>query len=147
MAPGPRADTGRAVAPRALPRLALALGLAACGGPESLADCAAVADPAAREQCRWEQIQPLAAGLAATPPAPGAAAALDAALATVEPAESRDLLRLRLSIAHPTEAARFCRGAETTGAQEKCRQVLGRPHLGTRPRAPRGPGQDAPKTP
>lgn len=110
--------------------LALGLALASCAQPTTVAGCGDLGDAAEREDCRWRLVEPLA----------GDDAALAAALAEVTPAESRDLLLLRLSIAHPTRAGAFCRQVTTPGAQEKCKQVLGRPHLGTAPRNPRPPG-------
>lgn len=110
------------------------LGLFGCGQPETVADCAGLRSAQEREQCRWDKIAPLA----------GDPVSVEAALTQVEPAESRDLIRLRLSIAHPTRASAWCRTVETTGAQEKCRQVLGRPHLGTAPRAPKAPAGGTP---
>jgi hypothetical protein len=110
------------------------LGLASCSQPETVADCAGLRSAQDREQCRWDKIAPLADD----------PDAVETALAQVEPAESRDLIRLRLSIAHPTRASAWCRTVETSGAQEKCRQVLGRPHLGTAPRAPKAPAGGPP---
>lgn len=110
------------------------LGTIGCSEPETVADCADLRAAQEREQCRWDKIAPLAED----------PAAVEAALADVEPAESRDLIRLRLSIAHPTRASAWCRTVETAGAQEKCRQVLGRPHLGTAPRAPKAPAGGPP---
>ena len=67
--------------------------------------------------------------------------ALDAALADIAEPESRDLLLLRLAIAEPQKAGRLCERVTTPGADEKCRQVLGRPHLQTTPKPPKDPAQ------
>ena len=105
----------------------------ACGGqPQTLADCARLGDPSEAEECRYTLVSPLV----------GDKKALAAALSEVEAtagAQSHDLLVLRLAIAEPSRAGALCAEAKTEGAQEKCRQVLGRPHLGTTRRAPQAP--------
>jgi len=45
------------------------------------------------------------------------------------PLETQDLLLLTLAIRNPNEANRFCKRIQTDNAKEKCRQVIGRPHL------------------
>jgi hypothetical protein len=107
---------------------AAALALA-CGQPQDLPGCATLRDPGEREACRWALIAPLADD----------DAALDAALAQVAEPESRDLLLLRLALSEPRRAPRLCARVSTPGAVEKCQQVLGRPHLGSAPRAPAAP--------
>lgn len=97
--------------------------------PASLADCSLVDDPAEREACHYTFIQPLLAD----PPA------LDAALAGIEDSASRDLLLLRLAIADPKRAAALCTRVASAGAKERCRQVLGRPHLQSVRRPPKPP--------
>ena len=54
----------------------------------------------------------------------------DGILADNKNAEERDILLLSLAVEHPRHAKMLCK--RTTGdiAREKCRQVLGRPHLG-----------------
>jgi hypothetical protein len=117
--------------------LGLAL-LAACGGaPTQPADCAALRDPAAQEECRHALVAPLL----------GDPAALDAALSEVRASaspQSHDLLLLRLAIDAPERAHALCTRVSTEGAAEKCRQVLGRPHLGTTRRPPTDPGAPPP---
>lgn len=97
--------------------------------PETLADCAQLSEIAAREECRYTFVAPLV----------GDTKALDAALAEIPEAESRDLLLLRLAIAEPRKASKLCERVTTPGAGERCRQVLGRPHLQTTPRPPKDP--------
>ncbi len=53
---------------------------------------------------------------------------LKATLAS-EPVESQDLLLLTLAIRNPSSAGQFCKQVHTESAKEKCRQVIGRPHL------------------
>ena len=48
---------------------------------------------------------------------------------------------VRLAIAEPQKAGRLCERVTTPGADEKCRQVLGRPHLQTTPKPPKDPAQ------
>jgi len=119
--------------PRRLRALMVAAALAACGAPEptQLADCAGLPDAAAQEACRYRFIEPLLDD----------PSALDAALATIDDPGSRDLVLLRLAIADPRRAAGLCRRVTTEGAQARCRQVLGRPHLQStrRPPEPQAP--------
>ena len=55
-------------------------------------------------------------------------AVLKARLAT-EPVDTQDLLLLTLAIRNPSSAGQFCKQVHTESAKEKCRQVIGRPHL------------------
>ena len=121
--------------PRRLRALMLAGTLGACGDPEptQLSDCARLSEPAAQEACRYRFIAPLLDD----------PDALDAALATIDDPGSRDLVLLRLAIADPRRAAGLCRRVTTEGAQARCRQVLGRPHL----QSTRRPPEPAPQAP
>lgn len=110
--------------------LALMLALGCTPQPTTVAECAQLSDATEREQCRYDFVAPLV----------GDPEALDQALAQIEDPQSRDLLLLRLAIAHPQTARHLCERVSTSGAQEKCQQVLGRPHLGT----VRQPPRDAP---
>lgn len=92
--------------------------------PETVAACAALAGATEREECRYRLVEPLLAD----------PAALQAALKDIAEPESRDLLLLRLATRHPDKASLLCRQVTTAAAREKCQQVLGRPHLSTRPR-------------
>lgn len=104
-------------------RAAAPLLLLACA-PARFEECPQLRDATAVEECRFAFASPLVAD----PPA------LSAALATVPEAQSRDLLLLRLAIAHPTRAPALCAQVETPSAREKCQQVIGRPHLQSGPR-------------
>ena len=116
--------------------IALLLWLVGCGAP---ADCDRVRGEVAREDCRFER----ATVLYETDPR-----AFRSALDGIPTPESRDLVRLRLAIRDPAGAQVLCREVETPPAQEKCRQVLGRPHLTTAPRsAGARPPADAPAGP
>ena len=107
--------------------------LLACGGavatPSTVEGCAALSAATDRENCRLELLEPVFAG--------GDEAAFDKAVAALEDPSSRDLVRLRIAIRDPARAHKLCLQVETDGAKEKCRQVLGRPHL--RADRPEGP--------
>ena len=104
--------------------------LAACTPtPTTVAGCAELGSPGEIEECRYRLVAPLV----------DEPAAFEAALGQIESPESRDLLLLRLAIPHPNRAARLCQLTSTAGAKEKCKQVLGRPHLQSTPRPPREP--------
>ena len=45
------------------------------------------------------------------------------------PEESRDILLLKLAVQNPTSATKFCGEVIGRNAKEKCKQVIGRPHL------------------
>ena len=112
--------------------------LAACQGrPATFAECARLDDATAREQCRYDFAVPMLDD----------AAAFDAALASVDDPSSRDLLLRRLAITAPTRAGLLCEKVQTAPAVEKCRQVLGRPHLQSTPREPRSEPQSEPQAP
>lgn len=96
--------------------------LTACAGPspQRFAECSALEDAVARQECWYGFAQPLAAD----------PAALEAAITSVEAPAERDLLITRLIVADPRSGPRLCAQVSTPPGQEKCRQVLGRPHLG-----------------
>ncbi len=107
------------------PWMVLWLVVACSGEPQTLADCDRVRDSVAREDCRLSLLHGLFEA--------GDDVAFLAGLAQVDDPLSRDLVRLRLAVESPDRAGWLCEGVETENAQDKCRQVLGRPHL----RAPR----------
>ena len=45
------------------------------------------------------------------------------------PELDRDILLLKLAVQNPSMAPKFCREVLGRGAKEKCKQVIGRPHL------------------
>jgi len=92
--------------------------------PATLADCPTLSSPTAIEDCRYEHIEPHLSD----------PRSLQADLALIDDETSRDLLLLRLAVNHPDKASLLCRLTVTPPAQQKCQQVLGRPHLSTRPR-------------
>ena len=91
--------------------------------PQTLADCGALRDATAAEDCRLELVLPHLGDLAR----------MRALIAEVPAPESRDLLRIRLAVRDPVRAGGLCEDAEGGPAKQRCTQVLGRPHL----RAPR----------
>lgn len=109
--------------------------LIACdAAPDTVAECPRLGSQPAVEDCRFRLVEPLV----------GDDAALDAALADIPEPASRDLLLLRLAIADPPRAGRLCRRVETEGAETRCKQVLGRPHLSTARKPPAAPTAAAP---
>lgn len=107
---------------------ALLLVVLGCGEPEPtrFEECARL-DPLPREDCRLG----FARQLLDRPDE------LQAALDSLPDDSSRDLLLLRLAVAEPTRASGLCGRTRSEPAREKCRQVLGRPHLSTPAQAPR----------
>lgn len=117
--------------------------LLACSDPKTVAECAGLRDETAREECRFKLLEPLLPD--PNHPAPDRKAfqsALDEALGDIDDPRSRDLLLLRLAIASPSTAGFLCTKVQTEGARLRCQQVLGRPHLGTVPKAPSTPTGD-----
>jgi len=100
--------------------IALLLLLACAGGtPETMVDCAALGDITAREDCRLALVS-------AQIDDPDAMRAM---IKEIPAPESRDLLRIRIAVQDPARGAPLCKDAETAPAQQRCTQVLGRPHL------------------
>jgi hypothetical protein len=65
--------------------------------------------------------------------------ALASELQTLDDAEDQDMILYRLAFNHPTEAPRLCKQVKTRAFTEKCKQVMGRPHLGTSRKAKAAP--------
>ena len=103
-----------------------------------MGECGRLREASAVETCRYEQLLPTVSG-----PRPDLTA-LDSGLQEIGDPTSRDLVLLRLAIAAPKLAGQLCTRVQTDGAAEKCRQVLGRPHLGTERRAPKVPPTGSP---
>ena len=57
--------------------------------------------------------------------------AFDGKLQAIDDPLQRDLLVLQLAVLSPRHAPALCKRTKSQNAQEKCRQVVGRPHLGT----------------
>jgi hypothetical protein len=108
--------------------LALILSLSGCQEPTptDLAGCAALSAPTAREECRFAMVAPLAADRAA----------FTAALEEIADPYSRDLIRYRLAFQDPQKHSALCREVEETTLHEKCRQIIGRPHLSSTRKKP-----------
>ena len=53
----------------------------------------------------------------------------DRILDSIRKPQERDILLLSISVDKPAYAAELCKRVVTQNAQEKCRQVLARPHL------------------
>ena len=91
----------------------------ACGGGAGDLPCDEVPAGARQEECRFQE----ALGLGSS------RAALRPYLASIEDPASRDLIALRLAVRDPSAYAWLCEDVTTAEAQERCRSVLGRPHL------------------
>lgn len=102
-------------------RLSVLFWLGGCSAGSG--DCEAIRAATERETCRFEAVK--AAG--------SDQAAVDLALSAIPEGDARDLVRLRMAIDRPAEGERWCSGVTTALAQEKCQQVLGRPHLRSGP--------------
>ena len=94
--------------------------------PETLADCAGLSSPTERESCRFDMVAPLAED----------EDAFEAALAEIAEPYSRDLIRYRLGVQDPQKYSRLCRDVEDPALHEKCRQIVGRPHLSSKRKKP-----------
>ena len=53
----------------------------------------------------------------------------DERLQTVDDLVSKDLLLLQLAVQQPRHSTELCKRVQSSGAKEKCKQVIGRPHL------------------
>ncbi len=116
---------------RLRPPLLLALLVLGCPGPAE-DECDRAGDPVAREDCLFERVSQLfSAG----------DHEWRQALQAIDTPASRDLVRLRLAILDPQQGPTLCREVETEGARQRCRRVVGRPHLAS---PPRPPGQEQP---
>ena len=60
--------------------------------------------------------------------------AMNAEISTLSEPTDQDMIFYRLAFNHPERAQEFCSQTQTRAFVEKCQQVLGRPHLGTKPR-------------
>jgi hypothetical protein len=102
---------------------AVILLVVACHG-EGVDACGKLGDPIAREECRYDAVRTVATD----------DAALDAALAGIEDAGSRDLVLYRLARDLPERAHALCGRTTTPAMRDKCDKVLGRPHLSGPPK-------------
>ena len=60
--------------------------------------------------------------------------AMQAEISTFSDPTDQDMIFYRPAFNHPERAQEFCSQTQTRAFVEKCQQVLGRPHLGTKPR-------------
>jgi hypothetical protein len=74
-----------------------------------------------QEECHYQEVKDAYAL--------GDETAFEAALARVPDPNARDLIRVRLAVSNPAQAASLCSKVSTTVAYQKCKQILGRPHL------------------
>lgn len=92
--------------------------------PETIAECTQLNQPDAVEDCRYRLAEPHLSD----------PAALQEDLAQIDDPLSHDLLLQRLAVNHPNHAGLLCTKMQTDAGRQKCQQVIGRPHLSTRPR-------------
>jgi hypothetical protein len=95
----------------------------ACSGEPEPAGCQDVTAGPNQEECRFQEALQLQ----------GNRAELSRYLREISDESSRDLIAIRLAVRDPFEFGWLCDGVSTRTAGDRCRQVLGRPHL----RAPR----------
>ena len=56
--------------------------------------------------------------------------AMEKMLQTESDPIQKDILLLQLAVRSPKHAQQLCKKIQTDNAKEKCRQIIGRPHLG-----------------
>ncbi|MEC7984999.1 MAG: hypothetical protein VX278_07540 [Myxococcota bacterium] len=56
--------------------------------------------------------------------------ALEQELQKITDPNQKDLLLLRTAVQSPKHAQMLCKKIQTPNAKEKCKQIVGRPHLG-----------------
>ena len=98
--------------------------LLACFSSGGGGDCSSIDDGVQREECFFQEAVQLS----------GDRASLENYIFLMEDASSQDLLRIRLAVRDPDRNQWLCDGVSTQNARDRCRQVVGRPHLrGSRP--------------
>ncbi len=95
----------------------------ACSGEPEFMGCQSVVPGPDQEECRFQEALQLQSNRTA----------LSRYLREITDDSSRDLIAIRLAVRDPFEFGWLCDGVSTRTAGDRCRQVLGRPHL----RAPR----------
>ena len=95
----------------------------ACFGEPEITSCEGVPPGPNQEECRFQEALQLR----------GDRSALARYLREIADDSSRDLIAIRLAVREPSELGWLCDDVSTRTAGDRCRQVLGRPHL----RAPR----------
>ncbi|MFN7144210.1 MAG: hypothetical protein ACK4YP_10560 [Myxococcota bacterium] len=94
-----------------------------CLWGKGIEGCDSLGDPIAREECRYDAVLK-----AFDDPA-----AFDAVLAKIPEDASRDLVLYRLAVDNPSRAEDLCKRTKTKDLGQKCRNVVGRPHLRDQP--------------
>ena len=95
----------------------------ACSGEPEFTGCQGVSPGPDQEECRFQEALQIQSNREA----------LTRFLSEISDDSSRDLIAIRLAVRDPSEFGWLCDGVSTRTAGDRCRQVLGRPHL----RAPR----------
>ena len=91
----------------------------ACFSSGGSGDCFSIDDGVQREERLFQEAVLLE----------GDRGALADYMQRIEDPSSQDLLRLRLAVRNPAENQWLCDEVSTRSAQDRCRQVVGRPHL------------------
>ena len=93
--------------------------LMACFSSGGGGDCSSIEDGVQREECFFQEAVQLS----------GDRSSLENYIFLIEDASSQDLLRIRLAVRDPDRHQWLCDGVSTQNARDRCRQVVGRPHL------------------
>lgn len=89
--------------------------------------CPSVSDAVQREECYFQEASKLGSQRAE----------IKHYIAQLSDPSSQDLLRLRLAVHDPARNQWLCEDVATRSAQDRCRQVVGRPHLQQKKKADR----------
>jgi len=93
--------------------------LLACFSSGGNSDCDSISDAVQREECLFQQATLLGDDKAS----------IKHYIAQITDPSSQDLLRIRLAVRNPGRLQWLCEDVSTRSAQDRCRQVVGRPHL------------------
>jgi hypothetical protein len=89
--------------------------------------CDSVSDAVQREECFFQEATQLGSQRAE----------IKHYISLLTDPSSQDLLRLRLAVHDPSRNQWLCEEVKTRSAQDRCRQVVGRPHLQQKKKADR----------
>jgi hypothetical protein len=101
--------------------------LLACFSGGGDGGCDGVFDAVQHEECLFQEATRLGTDKAT----------LKNYIAQIPDPSSQDLLRIRLSVRDPARLQWLCEDVSTRSAQDRCRQVVGRPHLRQKKKADR----------
>jgi len=101
--------------------------LLACFSSGGSGDCHSLSDGEKREDCLFQEVQKFSGDQVAI--RIYIDGITEKKTGNTQAVYSRDLLRFRLASSDPVRYQWICQEAETTAGKEKCRQILGRPHM------------------